>query len=250
MEPGKIYQVSTDKTFNQKNAPKILFKYQSVTVYSIDNLKKGKLWASFPESFNDPFEYKHKTIGEPGSTDWDELYKKKDGITIICLTEVPDDLLMWAHYAGSHYGFCMGFQITTMTTKVNYSNDYPSLDFTKNKDQQILSWYKIIHSKSVHWSYEKEYRMIFNGAEALRDYPGVLTTIIFGVKTKESDKLEIKGILKNTVNYYQANLDEQSYKINISPLEINIKLADGDENYFVKAFKNTKTFFRRLISLI
>lgn len=222
MQKGKIYKVSTEAIFQQKNKPNMLFKYQPITEYSIANLISEKLWASLPESFNDPFEYKHKVIGEPGNTEWDELYAKKDNVTIICLTEVPDDLLMWAHYADSHYGFCMGFEISKLTTKVNYSNNYPTLDFTKDKNNQILSWHKILHSKSKHWKYEKEHRMIFVGPESLREYPGILTTIIFGFKTKEVDKIKILKILKDKVNYFQARLDDNSYKINIYEAEIDI----------------------------
>ncbi|MBK6947001.1 MAG: DUF2971 domain-containing protein [Haliscomenobacter sp.] len=229
MKKGKIHKVSTDKIFQQKDKPRILFKYQSINDYSLSNLKEGKLWSSYPESFNDPFEYKHKVIGGPGNTEWDELYKSENRLTVVCLTEVPDDLLMWSHYGDSHYGFCMGFEITKLTTKVNYSNDYPTLDFTKNKNQQILSWYSIVHSKSEHWNYEKEHRMIFIGPESLREYPGLFTTIIFGVKTKDSDKQKIREILKDKVNYFQAELDGSFYKINIYESEINLKLAEEDK---------------------
>ena len=33
-------------------------------------------------------------------------------VGILCLTEVPDSLLMWAHYADSHKGFLVGFNTT------------------------------------------------------------------------------------------------------------------------------------------
>ena len=55
MDQGKIHKVSTETKFKQPNKPDILYKYQPITEYSLGNLREGKLWSSFPKSFNDPF---------------------------------------------------------------------------------------------------------------------------------------------------------------------------------------------------
>lgn len=47
-----------EKAFELKysNFPKSLFKYYSVSDYSINNLNKNVIWLSYPSSFNDPYD--------------------------------------------------------------------------------------------------------------------------------------------------------------------------------------------------
>lgn len=87
---------------------------------------------------------------------------------VLCLTEKPDNLLMWAHYANNHQGFVVEFDVENQffnqklhdddfircLQKVNYTQNVPrtSLLDLKNLD--------FILTKSMDWSYEQEWRMI------------------------------------------------------------------------------------------
>lgn len=56
-------------------------------------------------------------------------------IGILCLSEKPDDILMFSHYAKHHTGICLKFEATDDTEffgaaqQVNYRSEYPVVDF-------------------------------------------------------------------------------------------------------------------------
>jgi len=93
-------------------------------------------------------------------------------IGILSLTESPDNLLMWAHYANSHQGFVIEFdsshkyfnqKITENDElrhlrKVSYSEKRP--DIRINKLDGFDAGVAAFLTKSNDWSYEKEWRML------------------------------------------------------------------------------------------
>lgn len=101
--------------------------------------------------------------------------------SLICLSEVPDSLLMWSHYAAGHKGVVIEYvfdekEIFTdpflPPIKVKYDTIRPSLkdiDIYKfacqpqNEDDEDSSnhvFNAIWLTKSADWSYEKEWRII------------------------------------------------------------------------------------------
>lgn len=93
---------------------------------------------------------------------------------ILCLTEAPDNLLMWAHYADCHRGFVLEFDSThaffnqrTSTSdylrhlaKVSYTRVRPQLTlFDSTIDPEVFVANLVASyflTKSADWSYEKE----------------------------------------------------------------------------------------------
>lgn len=85
----------------------------------------------------------------------------------LCLTEKPDNILMWAHYSNSHTGFVVEFDQTNeffhqgktlkdeygYIRKVEYKNTIPEIDPVSDN---IAAHYLI---KSDEWKYEQEWRM-------------------------------------------------------------------------------------------
>ena len=99
-----------------------------------------------------------------------------DGFGVLPLTAARDNLVMWAHYAGSHTGFCVGIYTesllkcghrlfvtshhASMIRKVNYDDDYPVVDpFGPDYVKGTWGWIAAT-TKSGHWKYEQEYRFI------------------------------------------------------------------------------------------
>lgn len=86
---------------------------------------------------------------------------------VLCLTEKPDNILMWAHYSKSHTGFVVEFDQTNeffhqgknlkdeygYVRKVEYKNAIPVIDPISDN---IAEHYLI---KSEEWRYEQEWRM-------------------------------------------------------------------------------------------
>lgn len=100
---------------------------------------------------------------------------------IVSFSETPRNSLMWAHYAGQHYGMCIGydknilkhieddnadisFYITLNTPqKINYDNLRFESDHyfdRSNQDLDRQATIKHLLKKSDEWIYEKEHRCI------------------------------------------------------------------------------------------
>lgn len=97
----------------------------------------------------------------------------------LSLSEVPDSLLMWSHYAASHAGFVLEFdsrhpyfheQRTSNDDfrhlrRVLYRDTRPSLLLTS------MSAVELFQIKSSHWAYEREWRIIRALSEAAEVRP-------------------------------------------------------------------------------
>lgn len=219
-----------------------IFKYQAVNKNSLSGLEQGKLWASKPAHFNDPFEFRLKRSSTPKGlknlrkenphlTDLSdekllnmaisEYEEKISNMGVISFTESPQNILMWSHYADEHKGICLEFTLNdgqalndVAIYKVSYEYYYPEIDFEKIWNINGLA--KILLTKSEEWESEKEFRLIRMSGNELFDYPIPLSGIIFGLKTPESEKSMIKKILSDKdINFQQIKLANQEYKLEI-----------------------------------
>lgn len=177
----------------------ILYKY--FPVERIDVLQNLKIRFSQPRIYNDPFELRPvaKSVitleqfnniipilinHHEGPQEAIDLIRKitysdfltdpsyilwliqeviSSGSLALCLTEVPDSLLMWAHYASYHKGFVLGFDVShdffTCPTKtyflkrISYQNERPVVIFPNPNPDDVY------FTKSLEWSYEKEWRL-------------------------------------------------------------------------------------------
>lgn len=134
-------------------APAFLYKYYRDQSLSLDSVISNKMWYSAPRNFNDAFDCDiaideqaifnnllpaisgGKTIRK-GSPAWIQLKSnlhkqitllentfadQKSSMGITCLSEVPDSLLMWSHYANNHRGFCAAYSLLELNQKLKFS---------------------------------------------------------------------------------------------------------------------------------
>jgi hypothetical protein len=92
-----------------RDCPVRLYKYRGVAVASLSAIARDRLYFGDYTRFNDPFDCqasrrRSSTEGELPPTNKSE---NRLNLRVCCLSEVPDDLLMWGHYADSHQGFCL-----------------------------------------------------------------------------------------------------------------------------------------------
>ena len=94
--------------------------------------------------------------------------KFDDHLGALCLSEVPDSLLMWSHYASSHAGFVLEFDSRNdhfhrqesdedelrHLRRIQYRDARPSAALS---DLDPVEMFLV---KSVHWAYEREWRML------------------------------------------------------------------------------------------
>lgn len=79
---------------------------------------------------------------------------------------------------------------------------------------------KFAFYKSRRWQYEKELRIVTSKQGLNSYYHTALKSIYFGLNMTESDKNRIKELLKGrTVDYYQIELEKNSYKFKTVKLE-------------------------------
>ena len=115
--------------------------------------------------------------------------------SVFCMTEKPDNLLMWSHYADSHKGICIGFNIADETDflshahPVSYSSKYPFFDPVAEKDGQIVME-KCFLTKAKDWEYEAEWRVVFykmpSGTSPIK--PSNLISVILGARASIDSK--------------------------------------------------------------
>ena len=244
----------------------ILYKYRPLNQHTVDSIFNNFLYFSKPSSFNDPFDCRFSVLIEgkhyekvecakelarlEGSTgrerkrtvreylndiinkniDYDEIYrgieKVNDKMSICCLSVIPDDLLMWAHYAGGHKGVCLKYDIEDdslpdcILKRVIYQDDLVKVNFVKPSDDiQIVS---VFTTKSKHWEYEQEYRLISRyGYQIVEHKRGCLKGIIFGCKVDTKEKNELINTIKANKFYfslYEAVQSRERYELTISEL--------------------------------
>ncbi len=126
-----------------------------------------------------------------------DLQHDVDQAGILCLSKIRSDILMWAHYADGHKGLCLEFDGSANSDffgeaqPVEYS-DYSPLPLHKDSGSQMA---RIVLTKSTHWAYEQEYRIILpNQACTSVSFPKeLLTGVIFGCLMPETLRQTVRS---------------------------------------------------------
>ena len=111
--------------------------------------------------------------------------------SVCCFTEDEDNILMWSHYADSHKGVCLIYDLSQDERyfkglgPVMYRDEPPTIG--KIENDIIFS----LLTKGPKWSYEKEWRLIqiVTGKRPIQRE--CLMGIIFGCKVKDTKIKEI-----------------------------------------------------------
>ena len=146
---------------------------------------------------------------------------------VLCLSEVPDSLLMWAHYAASHSGFVLEFkskhpyfhqQVTQedelrRLRRVFYRETRPSDSLTSMDSTELFL------VKSGHWAYEREWRIIrplsdSNEAALRKPYPihlfsfppQAINSVIIGSRATQETVEMIKAALSADIEYAHVRI--------------------------------------------
>lgn len=142
-------------------------------------------------------------------------------IGVLCLSEQPDNLLMWAHYAQSHTGFVVEFDTANPffsskksdkdefrhLRQVEYRHTRPSSNLVEMQGPEFFL------VKSKHWIYEQEWRMLLPLGEAdrclhleegdvhLKSFPpSAVKSIIVGSRASLNTQQLLKAAHESTFN--------------------------------------------------
>tara|TARA_R110000787_G_C13428382_1_gene445411 strand:+ start:443 stop:1474 length:1032 start_codon:yes stop_codon:yes gene_type:complete len=235
-----------------------VFKYrggdESIFIRDLDSLEKDTFWSPTIDKLNDPCEglFFHEdllsqidlTAGllgrgrkevassvEAVKQSLKELIDKKDSAGIYSLSKNCFDELLWAHYASSHEGFCIEYELDTLvyfgqsdhhTFDVKYIDHPPSLHINDilKINEKINFIQKLIGIKSKRWAYEKEIRVITSVSGIQHyDYRAV-KAIYFGLLMPEERKREVmRRLCGRDIKYYQIHLKSNSYKFSAEAID-------------------------------
>jgi hypothetical protein len=157
----------------------------------IDILRNSRLSCRRREDLNDPFEgqfrakylrgkettIQYKEDGTHFTTMgiWEELNQKSEELKtlnekiknkrICSLTDSFKNMLLWAHYADSHRGVAIEVDIPEEDAKkiTYFSKKLPVLLHGPNSKIEEREAERALTSKSNHWDYENEYRILVEG---------------------------------------------------------------------------------------
>ena len=162
------------------------------------------------------------------------LDKASEHVAIACFIATYSNILMWSHYANAHKGFVVGFDTSWENFRlgwglfpVEYSDDRAIVDFVPMRGLEHEEVFRLAKTKSKHWSYELEYRQIFNLPARTRlanggqTYfvsvdPSAIRTIIFGYRCPQALEVSIRrAVAKHelSVRYMRAAIHQTKYEL-------------------------------------
>lgn len=151
-----------------------------------------------------------------------------------------DNLLMWAHYAASHTGFCVGFSgahleeimenyakqdVLLDRTEVKYSTEAPRPNFFESMldlgDASHVN--SFIATKSIDWKYEQEQRLVYlhHVDEALSIGHAAITEVILGCRISSQNRDEIVSLCRSKVPHariLRAEKDDRSFALKFNDI--------------------------------
>lgn len=172
----------------------------------------------------------------------DLIARKLDqAIGVLSLSDIPDNMLMWSHYAASHHGFALGFDPSH-----RWFNDKKSEDdelrhlrkvvYTKSRPQAQLIDFdgtRLFLLKKMDWEYEREWRILRPLVDAdvvleAPDYnihlfrfpPEAVAEVVIGTRATAELKDVLTGIVRTDqelshVRIRRARLDTLTLEISV-----------------------------------
>jgi hypothetical protein len=208
-----------------------LFKYRRVDVNAFHELLTGELWHSKYAELNDPFDGMY--INKANAGDLEHLIST---LRVCCFSKVNDSLLMWSHYADSHRGICLEYDVDAETYKsrvlhVKYAKSLPILETIRRRADGTLEINldkeaRIFLTKGELWAYEQECRTLIlsdnanekgKGSKA----PGPLTAIYFGLRSIPTTVGTINKVLSDrmAITFQRARLAHSEYQLEFDPID-------------------------------
>ncbi len=144
--------------------------------------------------------------------------------TVFCLSAHNDHPLMWAHYANSHAGFCVGYICPVgidnprIIFKVEYAEKPPAISCWQLIEDPGSVHRDLVTTKAESWSYEREWRLTFRNMPGGLDFLLPYREIILGAKISDADESLVReAVGGRKVNFFRAVLDQATGTIGVEP---------------------------------
>lgn len=159
--PDKAYSIQ----FQSVRMPDTIYRYMRFHPDRVrELLADGKLFMPCPAMLNDPFDC---SLDEPTRLTFIEC-------AIGSFSTVPNDILMFSHYADNHRGLCIGFNTRKLIHSLTANNKplsasiRPVRYFTEMPPLKLVTQPALCATcKHDIWSYEHEYRVFMENGFSL-----------------------------------------------------------------------------------
>lgn len=253
---------------------KSLFRFSAEGEHFLKEIKNRELYFSMPSEFNDPFdcqlEYQrvlHKDLldflnsaGIDVNSLIDQVNSHIRSARVCCFSTARKNQLMWAHYSAKHEGICIGFDTAIIARETNcqmqgvdYMAKHPLS--SKNKIRGILDELqfrdglnlandqqavfeaiagRLLCSKYSFWRYEREVRLISQGAVKKAISPKAITSVTIGLKATKEVKEELYVALENYdwrhVKLLEAEKKPEAYALQFKEISRDYLLHANPHN--------------------
>jgi hypothetical protein len=160
---------------------------------------------------------------------------------VCCFSGSPDNLLMWSHYAESHGGMVVAYEINAKLfpngtfAQVTYSADRVTVEplffaATAPYDKSIM---RTMLTKSIDWEYEHEYRVVLPIKDCISEqhpngtyyYLDLLLSstseVIVGARCSDATIAAVREACRQYPNVItkKASLSKKRFAIDFGPME-------------------------------
>lgn len=141
-------------------------------------------------------------------------------VGVMCISEIADDILMWAHYADSHRGICLVFDpndaFFATAQPVLYREERPRVNPLVHSQEQMLD--AAMFTKSKHWSYEREWRILQykKGAGVYTVPVPSLVQVVLGANISAESEANIRQWIAQAptkISVVSASLSATKFKV-------------------------------------
>lgn len=224
--------------------PSTLYKY--CPPERVDILESFQVRFSPPSDFHDTFDThiapaasNRQTPDQPKVRLAQAMQRHQLGV--FCLTELPDNQLMWVNYARNHTGFVLGFRTDDpffheegrVLRKVVYQSSPPLFD---PPDVENSCFYK-----SPEWEYEKEWRYMRSFARSEERLVGIgenlITEIILGYQMEQWNISRISlcmAALNMSPAFFLSTPEHSRWKFVNRPKSVTLCKTCGGDGYLME----------------
>lgn len=161
----------------------------------------------------------------------------RSGIGVACFTELPDNILMWSHYADNHQGICLEYRVSYPEPKNDFDrcrdayfhiNTHPvvytdsmadySYKLFSDAEFSIRDMIVAACTKSRSWEYEKEWRLINNQEKKSPQLPFRRPhRVILGARISDENLQKVRSACKSMkIPTAKASLSGREFDLTIS----------------------------------
>ena len=202
----------------------------------IMSLANNVIYAADIQKLNDPFEGSVELLEYEERKHWGIIQKLYTaGIYSLSKPKsdetFPCNELLWAHYANSHKGFCIEYDLDKLSNNalsnydishvlhVSYENERPKVSAN---DSIFQIQKEVFGKKSLAWECENEVRLVFEkyGKKVIPE--DAVTAIYFGLRISLEDRQEImKRMSGRNVEFYQIEHVGNLYQLKATKLSFD-----------------------------